>query len=55
MGPGHYDAEKGYTKLVKSKPKGFKISTSERRTYFDQSNTLDIGPGEYENGSFKFI
>jgi hypothetical protein len=31
------------------KDKGFKIANAERRTFFDNNKTLDIGPGEYQN------
>lgn len=48
VGPGHYDTEKAYSLLLHNKGTSFKIPNAERKTLFGKSNTLDLGPGEYE-------
>ncbi|CAI2362291.1 unnamed protein product [Moneuplotes crassus] len=48
VGPGHYETETAYKKVLSTKNSGFKVPNADRRTFFDNSNSIDIGPGDYD-------
>lgn len=47
VGPGQYDIDRGVNKLHINRGNGFKMSSVERKSYFDKSIDSEVGPGYY--------